>query len=28
LGSWRRQGLAKVWVKNEAQDSHFMLPGV
>jgi len=28
LGLWPRQGLAKVWAKNEAQDSHFMLSGV
>jgi len=25
LGSWPRQGLAKVWAKNEARESHFML---
>jgi hypothetical protein len=28
LGSRPRQGLAKVWAKNEAQESHFMLPRV
>jgi hypothetical protein len=28
LGSRPRQGLAKVRVKNEARESHFMLPGV
>jgi len=28
LGSQPRQGLAKVWAKKEAQESHFMLPGV
>jgi hypothetical protein len=28
LGSRSRQGLAKVWAKSEAQDSHFMLLGV
>jgi hypothetical protein len=24
LGLWPRQGLAKVWAKSEAQESHFM----
>jgi hypothetical protein len=28
LGSRPRQGLAKVWAKNEAQESHSMLPGM
>jgi len=28
LGSRPRQGLAKVRAKSEAQESHFMLPGV
>jgi len=28
LGSWPRQGLAKVWAKKEAQESHLMLPKV
>jgi hypothetical protein len=28
LGSWPRQRLMKVQAKNEAQESHFMLPGV
>jgi lipopolysaccharide export LptBFGC system permease protein LptF len=28
LGSRLKQGLAKVWAKNEAQKSHFMLLGV
>ncbi len=28
LGSWLRQGLAKVQVESEAQESHFMLPGM
>jgi predicted acyl esterase len=28
LGSWPRQGLAKVRAKSEARESHFMLPGV
>jgi len=28
LGSWPRQGLAKVRAKYEAQESHFMLPRV
>jgi len=28
LGSRPRQGLAKVWAKSEAQESHFMLLGV
>jgi len=28
LGSQPRQGLAKVGADNEAQESHFMLPGV
>jgi hypothetical protein len=28
LGSWSRQGLAKVRGKNEARESHFMLLGV
>jgi hypothetical protein len=27
LGSRPRQGLAKVQAKNEARESHFMLPG-
>jgi hypothetical protein len=26
LGSRPRQGLAKVWAKSEARESHFMLP--
>jgi hypothetical protein len=28
LGSRPRQRLAKVWAKNEAQESHFMFPGM
>jgi hypothetical protein len=28
LGSRPKQGLAKVWAKSEAQESHFMLLGV
>jgi hypothetical protein len=28
LGSQPRQGLAKMWAKNEARKSHFMLLGV
>ncbi len=28
LGLWPRQGLTKLWAKSEAQESHFMLPGV
>jgi hypothetical protein len=28
LGSRPRQGLVKMQAKNEAQESHFMLPGV
>jgi hypothetical protein len=28
LGSRPRQGLAKVWAKKEARESHFMLLGV
>jgi hypothetical protein len=28
LGSQPKQGLVKVWVDNEARESHFMLPGV
>jgi len=28
LGSWPRQGLAKVWAKFWARESHFMLLGV
>jgi hypothetical protein len=28
LGSWPKQGLAKVRAKSEARKSHFMLPGV
>jgi hypothetical protein len=28
LGSQPRQGLAKVQAKSEAQESHFMLPGM
>ncbi len=28
LGSQPRQGLAKVWTKSEAQETHFMLPKV
>jgi hypothetical protein len=28
LGSWPKQGLAKVRAKNEAWESHFMLPKV
>jgi len=28
LGSWPKQGLAKVWVKSEVRESHFMLSGV
>jgi hypothetical protein len=28
LGSRPKQGLAKVWAKSEAQDSHFMLLGM
>jgi hypothetical protein len=28
LGLRSRQGLAKVWVKNEVRESHFMLLGV
>ncbi len=26
LGSQPKQGLAKVWANNEAQESHFMFP--
>jgi hypothetical protein len=25
LGSWLKQGLANVWAKSEAHESHFML---
>jgi len=28
LGSRQKQGLAKVWAKSEAWESHFMLLGV
>jgi hypothetical protein len=28
LGLRPRQGLEKVWVKNEARESHFVIPGV
>jgi hypothetical protein len=28
VGSQPKQGLAKVWTKNETQESHSMLPGV
>jgi hypothetical protein len=28
LGSWPKQGFAKVWAKREAWESHFMLSGV
>jgi len=28
LGSWPKQGLAKVWAKSEAWELHFMLLGV
>ncbi len=28
LGLRPRQGLAKVWAKNDAWESHFMFPGV
>jgi hypothetical protein len=28
LGSQPRQGLARLWAKKEARESHFMLPGV
>jgi hypothetical protein len=28
LGSRSKQGFAKVWAKNEARESHFMLPRV
>jgi hypothetical protein len=28
LGSQSRQGLARVCAKREAQESHFMLPGM
>jgi len=28
LGSRPKSGLARVWAKREAQESHFMVPGV
>jgi len=28
LGSQPYQGLAKVWVESEAQESHFIFPGM
>jgi len=28
LGSRPRQGFARLWAKREAQESHFMLPGM
>jgi hypothetical protein len=28
LGSWPKQGLAKVWAKKETWESHLMLPWV
>jgi hypothetical protein len=28
LESWLMQGLAKVWAKSEAWESHFMLPRI